>query len=123
MEEVDNMNHGSFWMVMKEGEEQFEGLYEVLVYKEKHGQKRGDFYDPKIFNNVQLFCKSFIDQSDSFKMWLHMLCASTNHNPDDELVHQRLIEIWRLCNDLQAVIQKKLWMPYDMPAANNQFFD
>ena len=31
MEEVNKMNHGSFWMVMKEGEKQFEGLYEVLV--------------------------------------------------------------------------------------------
>ena len=55
MEEVNKMNHGSFWMVMKEGEEQFEGLYEVLVYKEKQRQKKGDFYDPKIFDNVQIF--------------------------------------------------------------------
>ena len=117
------MNHGSFWMVMKEGEEQFEGLYEVLVYKEKQRQKKGDFYDPKIFDNVQIFCQSFAEQSDMFELWLHRLCACIQYCSEDELAHQRLIEIWRLCNDLQAVIQKKLWMPYDMPAANNQFFD
>ena len=38
MEEVNKMNNESFWMVMKEGEEQFEGLYDV--YKENNG-KRG----------------------------------------------------------------------------------
>ncbi len=86
-------------------------------------QKKGDFYDPKIFDNVQTFCQIFVEQSDIFELWLHKLCASIHHNPDDELAHQRLMEIWRLCNDLQAVIQKKLWMPYDMPAANNQLFD
>ena len=123
MEEVSKMNHGSFWTVMKEGEEQFEGLYEVLVYKEKQRQKKGDFYDPKIFDSVQIFCQSFAEKSDVFELWLHRLCISIQHSSDDELAHQRLIEIWRLCNDLQAVIQKRLWMPYDMPAANNQCFD
>ena len=122
MEEVNKMDDGSFWMVMKEGEEQFEGLYEVLVYKEKRRQKNGDFYDPKIFDNVQIFCQSFAEQTDMFELWLHRLCGCIQHDTD-ELAHQRLIEIWRLCNDLQAVIQKKLWMPYDMPAANNQFFE
>ena len=117
------MNHGSFWMVMKEGEEQFEGLYDVLVYKEKQRQKKRDFYDPKIFDNVQMFCQSFAEQSDVFELWLHRLCACMQHSSDDELAHQRLLAIWRLCNDLQAVIQKQLWMPYDMPPANNQFFD
>ena len=123
MEEVNKMNNESFWKVMNEGEEQFEGLYEVLVYKEKQRQKKGDFYDPKIFDNVQIFCQSFVEQSDVFELWLQRLCVSIQHRPDDKQAHQRLIEIWRLCNDLQAVIQKKLWMQYDMPAANNQFFD
>ena len=122
MEDVNEMSHGSFWMVMKEGEQQFEGLYEVLVYKEKQSQQKGDFYDPKIVDNVQLFCQSFAEQSDMFEVWLHRLCACIQHCADDELAHQRLIEIWRLCNDLQGVIQKKLWMPYDMPSANNQHF-
>ena len=122
MEEVNKMNNESFWMVMKEGEQQFEGLYEVLVYNEKQRQENGDFYDPWIFENVQLFCKSFAEQSDQFEVWLHRLCACTHNCVEDELAQQRLMEIWRLCNDLQAVIQKKLWMPYDMPSANNQHF-
>ena len=116
------MNNESFWIVMKEGEQQFEGLYEVLVYNEKQRQENGDFYDPWIFENVQLFCQSFAEQSDQFEVWLHRLCACTQNCVEDQLAQQRLMGIWRLCNDLQAVIQKKLWMPYDMPSANNQHF-
>ena len=48
MEEVNKMNNESFWKVMKEGEGQFEGLYEVLVYKRNSTWKKGDFYDARI---------------------------------------------------------------------------
>ena len=93
------------WIVMKEGEEQFEGLYEVLVYKEKQRLKN-DFMTLR-FSECTLFCQSFVELSDMFEVWLHRLCACIQHRSDDQLAHQRLIEIWRLCNDLQTVIQRK----------------
>ena len=122
MEEVNKMNNESFWKVMKEGEEQFEGLYEVLVYKERQCLEKGDFYDARIVEHVLLFCQSVSDQSGQFAVWLDRLCVCLKACPNDEMAHHRVNEIWALCNDFQAIIQRRLWVPYDMPSANNQFF-
>lgn len=116
------MNNESFWKVMKEGESQFEGLYEVLVYKERQRLEKGDFYDARIVEHVQLFCQSVSDQSGQFAVWLDRLCVCLKTCSEDEMAHQRVNEIWALCNDFHAIIQRRLWMPYDMPSANNQHF-
>ena len=123
MEEVSKMDNGSFWMVMKEGEAQFEGLYEVLVYKQKVRQAGGDVYSPRIIDDVQLFCNSCAYQFTEFETWLQLLCHAVKQCPSDELAAERMMEIWSLCNDLQTMIQRKLWVPYDLvpPANNNKF--
>jgi len=124
MEEVNKMNNDgdSFWLVMKEGEEKFEGLYEVLVYKDKQRIEKGDFYDPFIFEHVQLFCGNFTTNFEAFELWLYKLSVCFKNCPNDRMAKDRLLMIWQLSQELQHSIQKTMWMPFDMPAANNQHF-
>ena len=124
MEEMSKMDKGSFWTIMKEGEAQFEGLYEVLVYKQKVRQAGGDVYASTIVDDVYLFCNSCTYQFTEFEAWLHQLCHAYKQCPNDELAAERMMELWSWCTDLQTMIQRKLWVPYDMvpPANNDQKF-
>jgi len=122
MEESLGLESENFWVWMKLGEEKFDGLYAMLAYREEQHRIGGDHYSSAIMEEVYALCRVLSCREDEFSLWLHELCSRLNGIPHDTMAKRRVLQIWKLCSDLQGIIQKKIWFSFEAPAANNLFY-
>ena len=113
------LESAKFWIWMKMGEETFAGLYAMLSYVEGYYRIDGDHYSSNIMEEVYAFCRVLSYREDEFSLWLHELCTRLKSIPHDTIAERRVLQIWKLCSDLQGIIQKKIWFSFEAPSANN----
>ncbi len=113
----------SFWGWLKYGEEQFDGLYEVMAYRAEQARCGGDVYTRDITENVYSLCKEITTRSDEFAMWMKQLCWLYKNEPYDAMAEQRVLTIWRFCIQVGETVDKNLWLGFDGLEANNQCFE
>lgn len=122
MEESLGLESEDFWVWMKLGEEQFDGLYAILTYREEQYRIGEEYYSSTIMEEVYALCRVLSCRGDEFSLWLHELCTRLNSMSRDTLAERRVLQIWKLCSDLQCITQKTIWLSFEAPAANNAFY-
>ena len=112
----------TFWVLMKEGEERFEGLYAVLNYRNKQRVAGGDVYDPLVMENLYCFCEAVRRQHEAFCIWVDQLFRLAKAIPRDTTAQQRVLDVWYCYGLIRDAIGKRVWFSYASPAANNPQF-
>ena len=106
-----------FMQKFKEGLHQFPGLYGLLVCMER--ERFSTETDRTI--DMKNFGHAVIENPDAFSLWMQELFRLAVGIEEYD-VYCRCHTVYQIWQYLQKHTEALMWLPFETPAANNQYF-
>jgi hypothetical protein len=106
-----------FMQKFKEGVVHFPGLYDLLVNLDL---KNSSTVEDLMSDEMHAFGRALLENPDRFSLWMEELFRLANGLDETEVYH-RCDAVYKVWQYLQKHSITQVWLPYQAPAANNQF--